>query len=283
MLTLAHPGQPPAPHDAWLAWDLDPWILIGVVAAWVLYRRGSRPSEEMSRQRSVFFGGGLLAVLIAVASPLDAIGTALASAHMIQHLLLMLVAAPLLVLGRPGETMLRGAPYSVRKGFGRTRRFLGLTPSRVRTLAHPLVIWLAYAAVLWLWHLPGPYGAALESDLIHSVEHVSFLAVAVLFWSLTLVGLEASRGLAVLGVFTAALQSTILAALLTFATTPWYSAYLGTTTAWGISALDDQQIAGVIMWVPGGLLYLAAALTLFAFWVRDSEPEAQLLHRRSGG
>lgn len=282
MLTLAHAGQPPAPHDAWAVWNLDPLILLGVVVAWVLYRRASRPSDETSRRRSVFFGAGLIAILGAVVSPIDPVGEALASAHMIQHLLLMLIAAPLLVLGRPGKTMLRGAPHTFRKRFGRARRAVGLTPSRTRSLAHPLVIWLAYASVLWLWHLPALYGAALESDLIHSAEHLSFLAAAVLFWNLTLISLEASRGLAVLGVFTAAFQSTILAALLTFATTPWYPAYLGTTAPWGISALDDQQIAGVIMWVPGGLLYLGIGLTLFASWIRDSDREPQLLRPGSG-
>ena len=111
----------------------------------------------------------------------------------------------------------------------------------------------------------------MESELVHVVEHGSFVAVSLLLWHSVLVGLAAARGVAVLVVFTAAFQSTVLSALFTFANSPWYETYLSTAEAWGLRALDDQRLAGVIMWVPGGLLYLAVGLTLFAMWIHDPE------------
>lgn len=268
---LAHADQPVQPHDVWGAWNLDPLLIAAIAGAGILYRLGSSRAESPpAKWRRRSFMVGLLAVALALVSPIDALGEALASAHMVQHLLLILVAAPLLAVGRPAETILRSASYTTRKNLGRARRHAGLTPARVKGMSHPIVVWLSFAGVLWLWHLPGPYVAALENEILHIAEHVTFLAAAFAFWRMVLVTHQRSGGFALLAVFTAGFQSTILAALLTFTASPWYPTYAGTAPAFGMSAIEDQQLAGVIMWVPGGLLYVAVGLTLFALWVRDS-------------
>lgn len=280
---LAHAGQPVQPHDVWGAWNLDPLLIAGIAGAGFLYRLGSSRTERPPprwRQRSFVFG--LVVVAVAVISPIDALGESLASAHMVQHLLLMLVAAPLLVLGLPTETIIRGASYPTRKKLGRARRRARLTPARIRGMSHPVVIWLLFAGVLWFWHLPGPYVAALENEIVHIIEHTTFLAAAFALWRMVLVAHDRSGGFAFLAVFTAGFQSTILAALLTFTTSPWYPPYAKTAPAFGMSALEDQQLAGVIMWVPGGLLYLTVGLALFALWVKGSARSRVPLHPGRG-
>lgn len=266
-MTLAHAGEPFTPHDVWGAWTFDPFVLIGVAAAWWLYRQGARSAGRVGARERALFNWGLIVIAFAIVSPVDAMGSVLASAHMVQHLLLMMLGAPLIALARPGETLLLGVPREGRKRLGRLRRASGLTPSLVHRLAHPVLIWLMFAGVLWLWHLPALYEAALANDLVHAVEHVSFVAVAIPFWVMVLGAPRRLRGLAVLGIFTAALQMTVLAALLTFAETNWYPSYEETVEAWGMTPMQDQQLAGVIMWVPGGLVYLAAGLALFASWI----------------
>lgn len=271
MELLAHTGGPLRPHDLWAAWGGDPLALAGLLAAWWVYHRGlaGRPR----RRQAMAFSSGLVAAAAAVLSPLDALAGSLASAHMVQHLLLVLVAAPLLAVSRPLETMWRGMPAGARRWVGRRRRSAGLTPAVVRRVPLPGVVWIAHVAALWGWHAAGPYQAALRMDLVHGLEHASFLVTGTLFWWVALRVLE--RGAAVLYVFTAALQGTVLAALLTFATTPWYPSYAATAPAWGLTPLADQQLAGVLMWVPGGLVYVAAGLGLVVAWLRELDAEAR--------
>jgi putative membrane protein len=270
MLILAHVGESLAPHDVLGAWNFNPLIVAAVVGTWWLYRRGARGLGRVDASQQSMFGLGLTFVAVAMLSPLDAMGGVLASAHMVQHLLLMMVAAPLIALGRPGEILVLGIPRGGRKRLGRLRRTLRLTPSLTRRIAHPGLVWFAFAGVFWVWHFPVLYEAALTSDLVHALEHLSFLAVAVPFWAMVLRAPARMRGLAVLAIFAAALQGTVLAALLTFSRSSWYPFYQATVPAWGLTPLEDQQLAGVIMWVAGGLLYLAAGLTLFASWIAAS-------------
>jgi cytochrome c oxidase assembly factor CtaG len=246
-----------------------------LLAAWA-YRRGqtSGPRRPVDRWRAGCFIAALVALGLALLSPLDALSSALASAHMVQHLLLLLVAAPLLVLSAPSSAILRGSPLAVRRAGGRWRRRLGLTHTNLRPLRHPAVVWLLAVGVLWFWHAAAPYDAALDSEPLHVLEHVSFLVTAVLFWHVV-VGVRGtarvSNGVGVLLVFTMAMQSVFLSVLLTFARTPWYSSYATTTAPWGLDPLTDQQLAGVLMWVPAGGIYLAVALALLVSWVRATE------------
>jgi putative membrane protein len=273
---VAHPGQPPAPHDLWSAWDLHPLLLGGLlVAAWT-YRRGQTggPKRPADRWRAPCFAAALVALGLALLSPLDGLSGALASAHMVQHLLLMLVVAPLLALSAPSSAILRGSPLAVRRAIGRWRRRLGLTHGNLGVLRHPAAVWLLSVGVVWFWHAAGPYDAALDSEPLHVLEHAGFLVTAVLFWHVV-VGVRGaarvSNGLGVLLVFAMAMQSVFLSVLLTFARTPWYSGYATTTAPWGLDPLTDQQLAGVLMWIPAGGIYLAAALTLLISWIRATE------------
>jgi putative membrane protein len=270
---LAHPGQPPAPHDLWSAWNLDPVVLLGLLLAAWAYRRGQTggPRRPADTWRARCFALALAALGVALLSPLDALAGALASAHMVQHLLLVLVAAPLLALSAPSSAILRGSPLALRRASSRWRRRLGLTHRNLRALAHPAAVWLLHVAVLWFWHAAVPYHAALASRPLHLLEHASFLVTAALFWHVVVGARGAGRvsnGLGVLLVFGMAMQSVLLSVLLTFARTPWYAGYADTTAAWGLDPLADQQLAGAIMWIPAGGVYLAAALALLASWVR---------------
>ena len=280
MLTpiLAHPGQPPAPHDLWSAWSLHPVLLGGLLLAAWAYRRGQRsgPKRPVDTWRARCFTAALVALGLALLSPLDALSSALASAHMVQHLLLLLVAAPLLALSAPSSAILRGSPLAVRRASGRWRRRVGLTHGNLGVLRHPAAVWLLSVGVIWFWHAAAPYDAALGNELVHVLEHASFLVTAVLFWHVVIGVRGAARvsgGLGVLLVFAMAMQSVFLAVLLTFARTPWYSGYATTTASWGLDPLADQQVAGVIMWIPAGGIYLAAALVLLVTWIRATERE----------
>ncbi|HEV2927801.1 MAG TPA: cytochrome c oxidase assembly protein [Propionibacteriaceae bacterium] len=280
MLTpiLAHPGQPPAPHDLWGAWNLDPVLLGGfLLAAWAFWRgQTSGPRRPVDSWRARCFTVALVALGLALLSPLDALSNALASAHMVQHLLLLLVAAPLLALSAPSSAILRGSPLALRRASGRWRRRLGLTHGNLGVLRHPAAVWLLAVGVVWVWHAAAPYDATLDNELLHVLEHASFLATAVLFWHVVVGVRGAARvsgGLGVLLVFTMAMQSVFLSVLLTFARTPWCSSYAATTAPWGLDPLTDQRLAGVIMWIPAGGIYLLVALALLVTWIRATERE----------
>jgi putative membrane protein len=275
---LAHSGQPPAPHDLWGAWNLDPVLLGGfLLAAWAFWRgQTSGPRRPVDSWRARCFTVALVALGLALLSPLDALSNALASAHMVQHLLLLLVAAPLLALSAPSSAILRGSPLALRRASGRWRRRLGLTHGNLGVLRHPAAVWLLAVGVLWFWHAAAPYDATLDNELLHVLEHASFLATAVLFWQVVVGVRGAARvsgGLGVLLVFTMAMQSVFLSVLLTFARTPWYSGYAATTAPWGLDPLTDQRLAGVIMWIPAGGIYLVVALALLVTWIRATERE----------
>lgn len=271
---VAHAGQPPVPHDLWSAWNPHPAVIAGVLLAGWAYARGRTHGRPTDTWRGRSFAAALVALGVALVSPLDALSGALASAHMVQHVLLVLVAAPLLALSAPSSALLRGAPLAMRQAVSRWRARLPATTRMARVLRQPGAVWMLHVATLWFWHAAVPYGAALEHPGVHAVEHASFLVTGVLFWRVV-VGARtargASAGLGIMLVFAMALQSVFLSLLLTFARTPWYAPYADTTRPWRLEPLADQQLAGVIMWVPGGLVYLAVALLLLVAWVRGTE------------
>src|SRR5690606_27074901 len=212
----------------------------------------------------------------ALVSPLDAVSTALASAHMVQHVLLVLVAAPLLALAAPSSALLRGTPLAVRRVHRRSRRGLRLSDAQRQRLRDPVVVWLLHVVTLWVWHARAPYDAALADDAVHALEHLTFLVTAVLFWRVVIGGRGSGRvpyGFGAMLVFAMGMQSVFLSLLLTFATSPWYEGYATTTRAWGLDHLADQQLAGVIMWVPAGMIYVVAGLALMVAWLRVAERE----------
>ncbi len=266
---LAHAGQPLAPHDLWRAWNLDVPLLLGAAVTLSVYRRGRLrgPRRPADAWRARCFTAAVLVIVVALVSPLDALSGALASAHMVQHVLLLLVAALLVALSSPGTTLLRGTPPAVRMATGRWKRRLSWKPG-------PALAWALHVGTIWFWHAAVPYEAALDNDLVHAAEHASYLVTGLLFWQVVLGARRTiSNGLGILLVFTMAMQSVFLSALLTFASAPWYSGYESTTRAWHLEPLADQQLAGLIMWIPAGLVYLGAALALLVLWIRTSERE----------
>jgi putative membrane protein len=279
MLNLAHGGQPLAPHDLWGGWDLSPPVVLGLIAAAWVYVRGRRATNRRSDGeiwRTRCFAGALLAIGVALVSPLNALSDALASAHMIQHVLLVLVAAPLLTLSVPSATLLRGTPGTLHRALGPWRGRLSQMWRSLPVVRNAATLWLLHTGTLWFWHAALPYEAALSNNIVHVTEHVSFLVTALLFWRIVVGACATERvpqGLGAMLVFAMALQSGFLSLLLTFARTPWYAAYAATTRAWGLEPLADQQFAGLIMWIPAGFVYLGVALALFVSWVRSSEPK----------
>jgi putative membrane protein len=273
MALLAHQEQALTPHELWVAWNTHPILVLVIGTAVALFLRGWHRGGAGGRGwRHPVGAAGLAALAFALLSPLDALGGALASAHMLQHIILIVVAAPLLVAGGVLATMMLGLPSSVRRAAHRAAWSTGAGPV-VRTLRRPGTAWLLHVGALWLWHSAALYEAALGSHWLHGLEHVSFLATALLFWSVALLPQPSPRvfpGVAMLLVFTMALQSVILSALLTFSPTPWYGSYGESARAWGLDPLADQQLAGVMMWVPGGLVYVGIALLLVTAGIRRS-------------
>jgi cytochrome c oxidase assembly factor CtaG/cytochrome c2 len=195
---------------------------------------------------------------------------------MTQHELLMLVAAPLLVLSRPLVPLLHGLPAAWRGTVGRAGR---ARPVRAtwRVATTPLVAWTLQAVVLWVWHAPALFQATLSSELVHAAQHVSFLGAALLFWWSLVHGRGgvASYGAAVLYLFTTSAHSGALGALLSLAPRPWYPVYAPTAATFGLTALEDQQLGGLVMWVPAATVYVFAALVMLATWLRAAGREAR--------
>jgi putative membrane protein len=254
--------------------------VVGLGRLW--RKRGGE--RAVGRGRAVAFFAGLVVLGAALVSPLHHAGNELLSAHMLQHLLLILVAAPLLALGSPQLPFLLSLPRSWRhalhaagaSGPGRAGR---------RLLTAPVVVWLVEIVVLWAWHLPVLYEAATRHEWIHTLEHLSFIGSGYLFWWMVLQppGRRLAPGVDVLYVFTAAIASGALGALFAFAGSPIYSTYAIRAAALHVSALADQQLAGLVMWIPAFVVYLGIAGWLFVRWLRHVEREALRTDARSSG
>lgn len=249
--------------------SFEPWGLGLLLLSGAMYALGlSRLWRSAGRGRGIRVGqaaaffGGWLTLAVALLSPLDPLGADLFSAHMLQHELMMVVAAPLLCLAQPLVAWTWALPRRARRALGRgTRHPAWAGPWGVITA--PLAAWSLHAVVLWGWHLPELFDRALRSEGLHVLQHLSFLFSALLFWwSALRRGRAGQRGGALLSVFTTMLHTAALGALLTLSASPWYPVYLDRTSALGIDPLQDQQLGGLVMWVPAGLAYLVAGLAL---------------------
>ena len=259
------------------SWRWDLGIVIPLTVFAVLYIAGAVRQRNVSWLRHSFFVSGWLSLVVALDSPIHPLGEQLFSAHMLQHEILILVSAPLIAASHPGATCLWALLPRHRASVGTlVQRIESSRP--VRFLIAPLTAWIIEAVVLWAWHIPALYQATLTSDAVHAAQHFSFFLSALLFWSaLYGVGRSAMNyGAATLYVFGAAAHCSALGALLTFSTVIWYPAYVTTTAQWGLSPLQDQQLGGLLMWVPSGLVFIVIALVLFGRWLRESEKRAAL-------
>ncbi|MEZ4869287.1 MAG: cytochrome c oxidase assembly protein [Caldilineaceae bacterium] len=271
------------PQNLWQGWSWEPLVLFTLLVTALVYLWGVRTlwrragaNHGVRYWQTACFLGGILTIFIALLSPLDLLSEALFSAHMVQHLLLLLVAPSLFVLSRPLAALLWALPWPLRLTFGRWQRRRWVQGGW-RLFTIPLLVWSLNTVVLWLWHAPRFYQAALANEAVHALEHVSFLAAATLFWW-TVIHPQGGRryyGVSLLYVFLTTLQGGLLGALLTFSSTLWYPVYGPLAKPWGLTPLADQQLAGLIMWVPAGLLYLLAAALLFVVWLTVLEQGMQ--------
>jgi cytochrome c oxidase assembly factor CtaG len=279
-LASAHEAGPASLGELGSWWAFDPGVVLPLVLSGFLYALGvwrlrAAAQSAFGNGEIICYTVGWLTLVIALVSPLHPWGSVLFSAHMTQHELLMLVAAPLLVLGRPMIPFLWALPRATARRIARWARAYWWKRAWQVTTA-PFIAWLIHAVVLWTWHVPFLFQATRDSEFVHALQHGSFLFSALLFWWAILHGRRRAVGfgVAVLYMFTTALHSGLLGALLTFTRTIWYPIYSDTTQPWGLTPLEDQQLGGLIMWIPAGLVYVIAGLALFAGWLRESEKRA---------
>ena len=276
-MLLAHADALVAPHDVWRVWTLDPSLIAPLVAlVWLyvhsvraLWRTGGR-GAGITEAQVKRFAAAIVVLVVALVSPLDAMSDATFAAHMVQHLLLAAVAAPLLLLGRVHLALVPYLPLSWRRT-GARRVARSLRRAGVGWVIAAVVL---HIATLLLWHVPPLYDAAVRSDPIHILEHVTLLVGALPFWASMGSARNGPIATAGLGAFATMLFMFGLAATMTAATHPWYAAHLQTTAAWGLTPLQDQHLAAAIMWVPGGLGYLGASAAAVFRWIRTDERRA---------
>ena len=259
------------------SWRWDIGIIGPLVVFAALYVVGAVRQRNHGWTRHSLFAAGWLSLVFALDSPLHPLGEQLFSAHMLQHEILILVSAPLIAASHPGATCLWAFMPGQRAKIGSAVHRVESSPV-VQFLIAPLTAWIIEAVALWGWHIPSLYQATLRSDTVHAAQHLSFFLSALLFWSaLYGVGRSAMNyGTATFYVFGTAVHCSALGALLTFSTVIWYPAYLKTTSAWGLTPLEDQQLGGLLMWVPSGVVFILIGLVLFARWLKESDKRAAL-------
>lgn len=249
-VTLPFCGAPPLPSELWMRWTLDPVLLACLGLVPLLYVLACRrvPAAPDDGRRDLYFWLGWGTLLVAFVSPLCALSAALFSARVAHHVLLVAVAAPFLALANPYRAKMN--------------------------LPHPGLWLFVHAAALWFWHAPMPYEWALRSDALYWLMQGTLLLTAILFWA-SVFGDPRRAMAAPLVLLAAMMQMGLLGALITFAPRPLYQAHFLSTEPFGITALADQQLAGLIMWVPGALPYLIASLLLAATAMRGAQNGAR--------
>jgi putative copper resistance protein D len=274
---LAHgpvPTEAPTIASLLLGWTFEPLPTLGIAAAilwwvWAVRRVNSlHPANPVPRNRSIAFLAGMTALAFALVSGIGRYDTSLFSIHMVQHVLLMLVTAPLIALSAPITLILRLASPMTRRRW--ILPFLNSRP--VRFLAFPVTDWIVFAGVMWASHFSALFNAALEDPLIHDFEHVLFLTSALLFWW-PAVGLDPApwrigHPVRIVHVFMQMTQNTFLAVVILNVPTVLYAHYATLVRPWGPSPIDDQRLAAGIMWLAGDLIFLAAIMVLVAGWMR---------------
>lgn len=275
-------------------WSLEWWIAVPLAltalayaaALWRLHRHGIR-RRVVGIAQCCAFVLGLLSLVAALMSPLDALAEQLFSAHMSQHLMLMLVAPPLLILGRPEHVLLWTFRLRTRRAIGHVWRRASWLRSLCGVFNRPLAVWLMASVAMWFWHIPGPYTWAFTHPAIHVLEHMSFFATSLAFWVLVLQPFSRGKGghgTALILLATFALESSLLGALLAFAGHPFYAVHMAAArhlphwlpTSFFITPLQDQQLAGLIMWVPASLVQLIALAAVFADWMAQTPTQHKL-------
>lgn len=281
--------------DTGSLWSYDPWLLTPLYAVGIGFYIGTQRlwknaggGRGVSYRQVAAFWTGWLVTALAVTSPLHWLGEQLFTAHMIEHELLMVVAAPLMAYARINGPLLWSLPSSLRSGAG---RFLNspLVEWPWAWISHPVSATTLNGLALWVWHAPPLYALALQNAGVHRLQHVSFFTTSLLFWWVLLHGRGQGRsvrlrdGIAIVCLFVTVLHSGVLGALLTLSTRIWFPGQGALAGEFGLSPLEDQQLAGILMWVPMGLLYTGEALFFAYRWLTAMEADTRLPIVRHAG
>jgi cytochrome c oxidase assembly factor CtaG len=283
----AVPTDPPTLASLVLGWHFDPLIagaLLAAAVGWLLLVRRIRrihPGHPVPIARSAAFLGGLAAIAVALLSGVERYDTTLFSVHMVQHLLLMLVAAPLIALAAPVTQLLRAASPGVRG-----RWLIPVLHSHVvEAVGHPVVAWLTFTLVIWLSHFSPLFDLALENPGVHDLEHLAYLGSAMLFWWPVVAADPSRRRLPypvrALYLLLQLPVNSFLGMAILFANAPLYAHYATLGSPYGINPLADQQLAGGLMWLAGDVVFIAAILAVVAAWMRHEERDAPAAERRA--
>lgn len=273
----AHEGHEASEKLSWYSWKLQPHILIMLLLMGIVYYRGyqrlrqHRSHDTTKLKRSFrYYYAGLIILLFALISPIDAMSDALAWVHMLQHTLILMVAAPLMALGGPSHI----SQWSVSQNIWKRYRIFLMKFFRLSRFQRPLAAWLLYMLVLSIWHIPTFYEAALKWERLHDLQHLLFFITSFFFWRVLFdpyqKGVRPLIGITY--TFTASLHGIILGVLMTLSPHIWYAPYVSSAPLYGHDPLTDQQLAGLIMWMPAGLSYALGALALILKELRTTNP-----------
>ena len=282
LLLLATPAMAHGDHEVagaspWTMWQLSPEILLGLAGVALIYWRGSRHGLADRRWRLLAFNGGLLALFVALISPVERLADHIFAVHQVEHMLLRTVAPMLIFLSRPQAELVRGLPRGVSRFFAGTgwlRRLVDIL--RFPPLATALFLFASY-----FWMFPRWHDLAIMDEPIHYLWHISLLVTGLIFFSVIFDRRMAPQGPGLgarLGMFVAAaLGNIVLGAFLTFKTKALYTAYLTLGHMWQVSMLTDEQTGGIIMWIPGTMMFAISAMVIVHRWASE---ETRMVNRR---
>jgi cytochrome c oxidase assembly factor CtaG len=264
-------------EEPYLAWTFDPWIVLPLAIISALYFAGavrlwSRTGHPVTKLCHIIaYGAGCISLAIALISPLHWLGERVFTFHMIEHEIVMALAAPLIVLANPIGTLMWGMPANARRLIAafvqhpHVRASWALvSEGRNATILHGVAI--------WGWHAPGLFDAAVTSIVVHRIQHLSFFVTAILFWWSVL--RRSDYGVGAFHLFVTMLHTSALGALMALAPRVLYADQTLHSAEWGLTRLEDQQLAGVVMWVPAGTVYAGAALAVTALWISRASKHA---------
>lgn len=304
--------------DWWRHWDLRVSVLMPLLLVGLLYTRGwlrlrakaaqarlrrlavparaadpaprtsveAAPPSPFGMWRLSAYWTGLALVATALLSGVDSLGEQLFAMHMVQHLLMTMLAAPLIILAAPYPCLIWGLPERLRRRWTAPLRRRSMLRRFLAGLSRPQWVLALYVGLLWAWHTPAGYQAALQQPIIHDLEHLSFFGTAMLFWWVVLAAAPHLQGPQPLGsrlalLILAFIQNEILGIVIAMADAPIYPYYAALPRLQGISVMDDQMLSGLLMWIPGGMMYgLAAILTLAHALGRQRPPSPAMLERQ---
>jgi putative membrane protein len=292
-LVLSFAATQAAAHDlsgalnSTAAWSYDPWLLTPLYLTGIGFYVGTQRvwhaagfGRGVQRAQVAAFWAGWLVLGLAITSPLHWLGERLFSAHMIEHELMMVVAAPLMAYARINGALLWSLPRRWRAVAGGLAA-AGPIAACWRAISHPVTATALHGLALWLWHAPPLYRLVLENGVVHRLQHISFFLTALLFWWVLFYGRGIGRstqirdGISVACLFVTVLHSGLLGALLTLSSRLWFPQQGLLAAEFGLTPLEDQQLAGLLMWIPMGTIYTCAGL-LFAYrWLSLSGSRAR--------